>query len=445
MTRHLMAVDLLAFMERDDTTVDLRLAESHLASCSLCSARLADLRSFETLLADTIQLTSIDTLPPIEQVPEFLTLLTNESRRQERARDVAEGTFGLLRGQPLETWRATLAAAPHRHTGELIERIVEEAIIELDRRATHTLALLDEAMRVVASLEPRLRPHHEAEIWKNRANALRMLGRYEDALVAAGHGFTVAEHASGGAFTLAQLIYTRGGILFKMGRLIEALADARDAGIRFSEFGDIRRVIHARTLEAAVQVEQGEVAEALRIYKLLLPQLERLGDAPTAARVTANIGVAYGRLGNTSEARRCVIAARGQYAVLGLDVEVIRADWALAGILLLEGRTTEGLSLHRDAAMAFEERGMLADAGFVRLDMAEALLTRGALADAASLARSATEVFSRNGAHLAFMRALAYLRESTERQLATPTLVQYVRKFLITDDHAAEFHPPPRP
>jgi hypothetical protein len=65
---------------------------------------------------------------------------------------------------------------------------------------------------------------------------------------------------------------------------------------------------------------------------------------------------------------------------------------------------------------------MAADAGFVRLHLVEALLRIGEWAEAASIAGAVADLFTRNGARLHVMRALAYLRDALSRHVATPKL-----------------------
>ena len=143
-----------------------------------------------------------------------------------------------------------------------------------------------------------------------------MLGRYEEALNATVTAERFAEESRTGAFMRAQIIYTRGTVLFKMGRFAETIAAARNASYRFAEYGDVKRVIHARNLEAIALTEQGEIAESLRVYQLLAQQLQQIDDPQMTARVTENIAVSHRRLGNYDEARAYAVAAQERYRAL---------------------------------------------------------------------------------------------------------------------------------
>jgi tetratricopeptide (TPR) repeat protein len=269
-----------------------------------------------------------------------------------------------------------------------------------------------------------------------------MLGRYEEALNATVTAERFAEEVRTGAFMHAQIIYTRGTVLFKMGRFAETIKAAREASYRFAEYGDVKRVIHARNLEAVALTEQGETAEGLRVYLLIAQQLQLIDDPQMAAYVTVNIAVSHLRLGNYVDAREHTLEAQERYRKLGAESEIVRADWALGVIDLRVGETRTGLARLRDAAAAFEALKMPADAGFVKLDLTEELLRLEEWDQAGAMAGEAAETFATAGAKLHLSTALSFLREAVQGRSATLELVRYVREYVTADEEGRSFEPP---
>lgn len=439
MSWHYTNAELLAYLDQNAEIVDISVVATHLDECVRCASRLRDLQEFGVLMRDAAKW--IDSEGADESEATALDRFLRDAERLAGEGVSADRAFAELLVQPINARAAFLATNPQLRTEGLVRRLIDAAVGELDRQPGNALAFLDHAENVASALQGDAADEYRSEIWKNRSNALRMLGRYDESLDAANAARAAAEACSVGAFAYAQATYTRGIVLFKMGRFAEAQEDAREAAFRLSEFGDVRRVIHARSLEAVALTEQGAVVEALQVHETILPHLERLGDADAAARVTANMAVAHLRLRNFDTARTFAVRAREQYMSLGVKAEVIRMEWAL-GTIAVQSGDEGGLPQLAVAATAFERIDMPADAGFVKLDIVEELLRRERWSSAEPLARELADTFARSGARLHLMAALSYLREAVTRRDATTALVQYVRTFLVADDPSRPFHPP---
>jgi tetratricopeptide (TPR) repeat protein len=438
--RHYSNADLMAYIEGNEAVVDIDAIRRSVEICGTCARRLRDLQSFGRLISES---SVWSTVASPANLDEQVRRIRSEHERREQESTRAGAVIAQLAATEVGRWAAYIADNEDVWSEMLVQRLIDEAVARLDRRAQESLQILDSAETVTSAIHDlAASAEYLAEIWKNRANAHRMLGAYDDALEATTTAQSYAEQSPGGGFLIAQITYTRGFVLFKMGRFREAREAGREAASRFAEFGDVQRVVHARMLEAAVVTEQGDVTEALRVHQLLRPHLERLGDVSALARVTANIAVSYLRLHDFANARPYITEAREKYLELRMESEVIRADWTLGEIEVGEGASEAGLDRMRDAARRFEAIGMLADAGFVNLDIVEELLHRDEWDEAASLSRTCGDVFARSGATLHQMKALAFLREAVGRREATPKLVQYVRSYVIANDGQRPFEPP---
>jgi tetratricopeptide (TPR) repeat protein len=438
--RHYTTADILAYLDENEDVVDLAAVAIAVTSCTTCAGRLHELQDFERLMASEVTLTEVDV--PTGHPPRIMDVLRNVDRISREKRS-AEHDFAALMAEPPAIWPAYFAANPGAPTEGLVGLVMDAAIEELDRKPVYALEVLDAADSIARRVDDRQGQFEcRSEVWKNRANALRMLGRYEEALDATVRAERFAEEVRTGAFMRAQILYTRGTVLFKMGRFAETIKAARDASYRFAEYGDVKRVIHARNLEAIALTEQGETAEGLRVYLLIAQQLQQIDDPKMAAYATVNIAVSHLRLGNYADARDHTLEAQERYRKLGAESEVIRADWALGVIDLRVGETETGLARLRGAAAAFEARGMLADAGFVKLDLTEELLRLEEWDAAGVMAGEAAETFASAGARLHLSTALSFLREAVQRRSATLELVRYVREYVTADEEGRSFEPP---
>jgi tetratricopeptide (TPR) repeat protein len=438
--RHFTTADLLAYLDDNRDVVDLAAVAVAVTSCVTCAARLQELHDFERLVATEVKLREVDV--PAGHPPKIIDVLRDVDRVAREKRS-AERDFKALIAAPVKSWPAYFWAHADAPTQGLVRRIMEAAIEELDRKPARALELLDGADLIAARIDDRQgQLDCRSEVWKNRANALRMLGRYEEALDATVTAERFAEEVRTGAFMRAQILYTRGTVLLKMGRFADALLAARSASYRFAEYGDVKRVIHARNLEAIALTEQGETNEGLRVYLLIAQQLQEIDDPHMAAFVTVNIAVSHLRLGNYADARAFTLVAQERYRKLGAESEVIRADWALGVIDLRVGQTATGVARLRGAATAFETLKMPADAGFVKLDLTEELLRLGEWDEASVMAGQAAEAFASAGAKLHLSTALSFLREAVQRRSATPELVRYVRAYVTADEEGRRFEPP---
>jgi tetratricopeptide (TPR) repeat protein len=438
--RHYRTSDLLPYLDANnevDVAAEIAVA---VASCAACAARLRELQGFRHLLEDEQTWREVSLSP--SHPPAVIDVLTEAGwmAREERA---ADSDFAALIAGPLETWPEYLISHPDAPTGLLVRRIVDAAIAQLDRQPSYALGLLGGADSITGGIHDHsTQLECRSEVWKNRANALRTLGRYDEALKATSNAERFARDVATGGFTLAQIIYTRGTVLFKMGRFAETIEAARDARDRFAEYGDVKRVIHARNLEAAALTEQGQTAEGLRVYLHIAQQLQQVDDPQMAARVTANIAVSYDRLGNYDDARSFNTTARAMYRELGAETEIVRTEWTRGLIDLRVGETEAGLDRLRGAAASFEALLMPADAGFVKLDLTEELLRIEEWDEAGMMAGQAAEAFARAGAKLHLSTALAFLRQAVQQRSATLELVQYVRDYVKADEEERTFAPP---
>lgn len=251
-------------------------------------------------------------------------------------------------------------------------------------------ALRDSPRELVHSLQ--------AQAGKGRANALRILGRSDEALVClarAGERFSDARYCTGEA---GHVDHIRATVLAEMELWDEALAATRSALRFFTESRNVRDAAKTELLEAVVVFEQGDMNAAHAKWVRLTKVLAARSDREDLARVWLNLGICETLRNRPADARRWLTRASSAFRKLGNTAELARTHWNMG---TYSARFEDGQRAQRSFTTAY--RGFLKlriwlDAGSVGLDMLETMidigvpddeLTRHACGVAETLAASA--------------------------------------------------------
>ncbi len=426
--------------------------ESHVSQCDACRLMLDDLRAFEaTLSSEALWQATVDTEeePPEEEPPEEIRIMANLLAAEDAA---AEQLLVPFLRSPASFRRARVTSRPGLRTAGVARRLYAESRRFRERQPMHALVLADAAIAIADQLsaDRYLLPILDdlrGNAWLERANVLRFLGRYPEALDAIDIAARAFARAPIPAYSTALTDYLRGVIYVETERLDEALRLARRSARVFRQFGEEERYIHAKIVEATVLFDQNRVREARDLFAALIGKAKDLGDAPTLARLYANTANCQVQLHELAAADDLYGRALSLYEALGLETERIRTRWNIGCLRIATGDTTDGLARLRQAAREFEELGLRSDAALVTLDLAEALLATGDAAarrEAAELSSALVESFSAVGMTGHALTALAYLHEAFAAERATPELIRHVRQYLETrpDQTGTPFLPP---
>jgi tetratricopeptide (TPR) repeat protein len=278
------------------------------------------------------------------------------------------------------------------------------AAAEVFRGAMLLLAeLKDSPPELVASLS--------AQALKGRANALRHLARYDDALAdlaLSGRLFATARYCDDDA---GQVELTRAGILFKRERWAEALTAARVAQERFRSVRDRKRAAHAEIIAACVLFEQGDTKAAHDAFHRLRATLKALRDRDALARVWVNIAACAIRLRNEREARHWLNRASRWFRERANTTEFLRTRWSMGTYLATFRAPALGIKLLRRVEAAFRTLDMDADSACVGLDVLELLIDMHApRAELGAQARTIAAAFTAAGMAVSMATALDHLR-----------------------------------
>jgi tetratricopeptide (TPR) repeat protein len=293
------------------------------------------------------------------------------SRATERPETLA-GTLESLPGPALRDWLKRALATPSATTEQNVRVLLDAAGLLLDRQPSVADELARTAVMMTALLKTTpvlLLAALQVYAGKTRANALRMMGRYEDALSVLGdaeQSFLAATYCT---LELAQLRYTRATVLFKMECWPEAMRAAEQAREIFAIEHDRSGALHAQVIQGCILVEQGQLDAARGLFLTLRKPLAAVGDAETLARLWLNLGACDLKRGDAFSARHWVNRATAVFRERTMTTEVIRAGWCGAKVSLLEGKRKRALTELRRAMAAFEAIHMPLDAGFVAIDL----------------------------------------------------------------------------
>jgi len=417
MHRHLTDEDLL-----------LKLEESRPGSldCAHCQERLDQMREWVDQLREPGVWNEVPmTVSPPPMPNDLAGIIALDGRLRSETRQAQE-TIEQLDSTPVETWPATLNVLPA--TIGLATALIDAARARFHQSPRDAQSILDLAAEVLSKIHPPARST-EADLFRQRANAYRLLGDFQSALAAIDRAEQLYCTLPVPAFDLAFVAWSRGGIYATMKRFTEARQELAKAAKTLAAYGDEIHLAQVRGVEASVSFDEGNIAEAREMYREVAAAAERFDDSESLARTYANLCGCDLRLGDTESARANAERARVLYEELDMPSEAVRLQWSIGDAL---SRQDPDKALHylRDAASRFEQLGMTADAAMAHLDTLGILLEQGDTETVASLASHIAALFTREGLHVDAAHAIDYLRRAVEGNDATPALVRYVHDYV---------------
>lgn len=405
--------DLIASSADDELTPALL---AHLDECDECRAIFEELRTAAGSVA-----------PPVE--PGFDENAVSEARRvvalmteeQERARQWLQ----THPGEPDSGSAGTLA----RYGAGGVKAVLDHTRALIPRDAASGLKWADVAIDLANGNDSWAYPEEtiaqiKGEAWKDRANALRLLSRYDEALEAIARASSEFEELVVSEPWIAMADYVRGTILREMGRYEESLQLAKSVAPIFRRYGYSMRARHARILEAASRHRLGDYRGAREISQQLLSDATITWEI---ADLHLNIGNANLELGNFEEAASHYEVALPIFAVEGWKAAAVQVHWGMARILLFQGQPAEAIQHLQEIRDGFDALEMSEESALVGLDIVEGLIVAD-LPGAADLSRELVEFFARRGETPALRRAFAYLKESSDEHVPTREAIVATRR-----------------
>lgn len=434
---HLTRFEILALIEGPVVPKDHDVMWAHIRDCTECSNVFDELLMLSAgSVLEHVQDDDADPSP-------MLRSLVDDAERAERDARAADALFVQLARHPVDAWEAIIGTHPEVCTSALVQRLVDAAGVERDRKPEDALVLLRVAEMVALTLDDATSLRSRGHVWKQRSNTFRMLARYEEAIDAA----IVAEklYAELGQpdapFEVGQARYTIALTLFEMTRYEAALRAVTSARDLLGEYGMTAPLGKVMMLEALIRAERGDVANARETLRALLPLSEQSGQPFDLGRVRINLAECNLRLGDLDAAMDEARAAIDTFRALGNVAEETRGEWIVAMIGLARGER-EAIDRLYEIAEVYRGLGMPGEAGFVKLDLTAELLEREEWTEAEILARELVALFTAAGVTLASVNALHYLLRAVRNRDATAGTIRYIRQYVAADDPNLRFEPP---
>jgi tetratricopeptide (TPR) repeat protein len=429
MSEHIDDLELSEYTFDPDSIAPERRTEiqRHTEKCAECGARLDfyfvaedDLRDPEVWGESTAQMPA--------------------SLRDEAYRCAVEDAEAdvLLRpyfANPAKAMWANLPKQREFLTGGVVRRLNARAD-KLHRSEPLTALIFADLAQAISDLLPdSLYPGNavfelRAVAWKQRANALLFLARYDDALEALRSAERAYRKLPSFTHGLAAVELVRASVYYQVEDLEEADTHAQLAEKSYGYLGQERKCTAARYLRGSIKYLAHDLGGASAIFQKVIEFGENASDVEWIAKGSyARANCELDR-GNAAEASLLFHTALVIFRETGPAVDRICAEWGLARVVLHGGRADDAAGRLRAVIDELEERGMVMEAAVAGLDLADAHLVLQQPRHVARIAAHSYRVLKEAGVVTSALTALAYLEEAATNGRVNRNLIQNVRTFL---------------
>src|SRR5436305_1820682 len=222
---HYTEDELSAYALRPDAIDDREAVAQHVAACCDCRSTLDVIEAFDTALKDPVPWEMSASMPLRREVPPALldqarAIATADARARELVMPLVDSAIRFR--------AARIEDDPRFYTLAVIRLLSKVANGMHERQPQFGLVLADTALTITEKLPPNLQAQsawYVGTAWKERANALRYLGRFkeaDEALDRAEEAFESDDHVE--PFDLAIVQYVRATLYCQMERFEEAVS-----------------------------------------------------------------------------------------------------------------------------------------------------------------------------------------------------------------------------
>jgi tetratricopeptide (TPR) repeat protein len=422
---------LSAFSLDAKSIIDREAVAAHVESCALCQEGLTVYRELDGALRHSETWDHVTTL---QSPGERFAQLQAVRKRVQAEDEEANRVLNPLLDSPLRFKSATLEKKPRCHTAGMVRMLCAAANERHESRPKFSLQLTVTACAIAKALPDTKdsgRRLSMAMALRERANALRYLGQFSEALQALEyaerfHDMTPAADP----FDLAVIWLLRATVLMENERPQEGIVMAREAVRAFRDYGDTDREISAAMVEASCLMFSGHARDAVEAYEYVIRLARPRANTRLLASALQNSGLACVELGQLARAEACYAEAAVLYDELNVPTEKARTIWALASVAVARGQIAEGSAGLDASRKELARLGLTNDAALAALEWAEACLAVNQSNGVAEVCRKIVVVFSSEGMQRHAREALSVLHETLAAGQATPELVKSVRLYL---------------
>ncbi len=420
--------------------------EAHLNVCLHCRTRLGSSDMFlETIASPEAWETAeaaVDAEGDRQRLVAFAARVQHEYAE-------AEARLAPFLKNPLAFLRMRVERRQEYRTAGAVRLLVEAAHASCEREPMHARNIAEAAVAIADQLPlaeypaPVLFMLHGLA-WKERANAMRFIGEYQEAIVSLDRSEREFQRLPMRSIELGNIAYTRAVVLTYMDRLDEAERFAAESAGLFAAFGDTERWLLSTAAQAAILYYRSDYTAALAIFERLLKVAEADNNPMETARNSSNVGVCCVQIGNTARAAGCLLVAHRIFVELQNKPELVRIERWLGVLSRVGGNVTDSVVRLRSARTEFDRLGLLYDAGLATIDLVESLIVAGQTSEIPKLCSEAMRYIRRAGNRRQALIAAAYLKEAAGLHQLTLPKVEHVRKFVQRLDArpSLRFEPP---
>ena len=345
----------------------------------------------------------------------------------DREDEEAEAWCRSLLTGPAAQWSERVRATPGTHTVGMVRQLLKRMPALVERRPADALQLTSLAVAIAEVLRPRdYWPDHvllaRGQALRDHAYVLSFLGRYADALGVAERAERTFAQVPGADLDGARLALVKASALRMQNRGEEAIALTREAARTLLDYGETRRYVQARIIEAAMLYDSGAVPQAMEVWSAA--RNEPGADEVCQLRITHNVAVCLCDLGRQSEAVASFEQCIAGFARLAMPTEQTRSRWYLGNALLGTGRKGEAIAVLRRAWSELEALQLPIDGALSALDLAEALVMNGQPGEVPAICRDVISRLTEAGLAMQAVPALTLLREAAALGSATRKLIR---------------------
>jgi len=441
---HLSDAELARFAA-DPYSVSTERRQAIEQECAVCSICRTSLDFFSVI--DLEDLAEVRLQEPEDQMRAYVERIAAEDREADEL--LAERKF---LSSPMKAAFTDVQRDKQLLTGGVVRRLCAHANSIYEAEPLDALTFADTAIVIAEALPDTAYPWEavfelRGTAWKERANALMVLGKYPDALNALKSAERAYRHLQSPGFGLSTVSLVRASVFYEQGLLDEAVALAEKAEHGFAHIGQEERRMRALFLRASIKYESRDLSNAIALFEQVLAHGEMANSAQWTARASYAIGSCEIYRGNLAEASLHFHRALMIFREIGPDRDRIATDYGLARILLHGGRREEAIQRLRTVAVEYEGRSMISDAALVRLDIVEVLLAAGQTKQVVEIAARLFQIFKDAGMITSELTAIAYMKEAAAAGNLTALGVEAVRNHLRRAQRQPEleFEPPSEP
>jgi len=428
---HYTEDELSAYALRPDAIDDREAVEQHVAACGDCRDALDIIEAFDTALRDPLPWEVAESQPARREAP---PALLNQARaiadEDARARELIMPYVD----SAIRFREARIDENPRCYTLAAIRLLCKVANGMHERQPQFGLVLADTALSIADKLPAELQSRsawYAGTAWKERANALRYLGRFkeaEEALNRAEEAFESDEHME--PFDLAIVQYVRATVCAETERFDDTVRLARESASQFLLYGDQRRYLAARLVEGFGYYCVDRDREAAPIFESVITAARASREMWILAGALSNAAACYTHLHLYDKAEKYYSEAVAVFTSLEVPTERARTLWAWAAMKVENGDYENGLPELERSLTRLKQFDLGNDASLATLDLAAGLLASGQPERVPALCRSVAVTFASEGMTRSARKALAYLSEAVSSGTATADELRHIRTYL---------------